>query len=66
MPTDASKRRFQKALFIVVPSRIDKYNNTHYPPLGVLHIVSMLEAHGFEADVLDASLDRLSDERIID
>jgi|GEM_PF-2021452 len=66
MSTDAERKRFQKGLFIVVPSRIDRYNNTHYPPLGVLYVVSTLEAHGFETDVLDASLDSLPDERIID
>ena len=66
MPSDTDGCRFRKALFVIVPSRIDRYNNTHFPPLGVLYIVSTLEARGFEADVLDASLDTLSDEQIID
>ncbi|NQT18592.1 MAG: B12-binding domain-containing radical SAM protein [Planctomycetes bacterium] len=66
MSSDNGGKRFQKAFFIVVPSRIDNYNNTYYPPLGVLYIVSTLEANGFDADVLDASLDTLSDDRIID
>ena len=66
MSSDSNGKRLQKAFFVVVPSRIDKYNSTHYPPLGVLYVVSTLEANGFDADVLDASLDTLSDERIVD
>jgi len=66
MSAHALRKRFEKAFFVVVPSRIDRYNNTHYPPLGVLYVASTLEAHGFQADVLDASLDTLPDEQIID
>ncbi|HUS58360.1 MAG TPA: radical SAM protein [Planctomycetota bacterium] len=65
MLPDAVRKPLKKSLFIVVPSRLDKYNNTHYPPLGVLYIAATLEANGLQAEVLDASLDKLSDEAIV-
>ena len=66
MLPNAVRKPFKKVLLVVVPLRMDKYSNTHYPPLGVLYIASTLEANGFNVDVLDASLDRLSDDRIIE
>jgi len=53
-------------LLVVVPTRLNKYNNTHYPPLGVMYIAAVLEENGYSADVLDASLDGLSDRQILD
>jgi len=66
MSTAANVPRFRKTLFIVPPARINRYNNTYYPPLGILYIAATLEANGIEADVFDASLDNPPNVRILD
>jgi len=65
LPT-AVRKPFKKMLLLVVPTRMNKYNNTHYPPLGVMYIAAVLEANGYSAEVLDASVDGLSDQQILD
>ena len=62
---DAVRKPFKKIVLATVPLRVDSYNNTHYPPLGILYIASTLEANGYDVDVVDAALDALPDERIV-
>ena len=66
MSSAAPGTRFEKALFIVPPARVNKSNSTYYPPLGILYIAATLEANGIEADVFDASVDNPPNVRILD
>ena len=63
--SDVVRKPFKKIVLATVPLRVDSYNNTHYPPLGILYIAATLEANGYDVDVLDAALDALPDEQIV-